>query len=257
MERCLRSIEKQTYLKNEVIVIDNNSSDGTRTIAEKFGAKVISLSAERSAARNYGVTQSDNKAQFILFIDSDMELTPLVVEECVTACTRNDADAVIIPELSIAQNKLDECRVLEKELFEHGNPFAEIPKFFQKKTFQLIGGFDEDLVFGEHTDFDIRMRKHADCTVVRVRARILHHEGPLTWRKYVSEKLYYGKTSPRLLKKNFSGFAQRHPPLSPYMFSRRNLKVVSSNPSCLSILCLMEIVKYMAFCIGVFFHLIE
>jgi len=37
----LMSIKKQTYPSIEVIVIDSSSVDGTKNIAEKFGAKVI------------------------------------------------------------------------------------------------------------------------------------------------------------------------------------------------------------------------
>lgn len=55
IEECLRSIFNQSEAPFEVIVIDNNSTDRTREIATKLGAKVISQSRQGlSFARNAG-----------------------------------------------------------------------------------------------------------------------------------------------------------------------------------------------------------
>lgn len=51
IETCLRSISRQTYPNIEVIVVDNYSSDGTIEIADKLGAKVFQLKAERAGAK--------------------------------------------------------------------------------------------------------------------------------------------------------------------------------------------------------------
>jgi len=64
---CLRSIKNQTYLfhrnevtlrdpedRIEIIVVDNNSTDGTKGIAKRFTDKVYNYGPERSAQRNFG-----------------------------------------------------------------------------------------------------------------------------------------------------------------------------------------------------------
>ena len=81
LEECLMSVRAQTYPNVEVIVVDNYSTDRTREIAEKYGARVILCRAIRSEARNVGAGLA--KGEFILSVDSDMELTPNVVSECV------------------------------------------------------------------------------------------------------------------------------------------------------------------------------
>lgn len=46
---CLRSLKKQTYRgEYEIIVVDNNSTDGTADIARKYGARVITANRENS-----------------------------------------------------------------------------------------------------------------------------------------------------------------------------------------------------------------
>jgi glycosyltransferase involved in cell wall biosynthesis len=41
LEQCLISIQKQDYQDIEIIVVDNNSSDTTKSIAERFTSNVF------------------------------------------------------------------------------------------------------------------------------------------------------------------------------------------------------------------------
>src|SRR5579872_2969104 len=81
LELLLKSIKNQSYRNIEVIIVDNNSSDKTKEIARKYTDLVFNKGPERSAQRNYGVSKS--KGDYILFLDSDMELTKDVIKECV------------------------------------------------------------------------------------------------------------------------------------------------------------------------------
>ncbi|MDY6866123.1 MAG: glycosyltransferase [Halobacteriota archaeon] len=78
VDACLESIKNQSYGNVEVVVVDGFSGDGTGKIAERYDAKVIESDAKRSRARNIGVKEA--KGEFILSLDSDMELTGRVVE---------------------------------------------------------------------------------------------------------------------------------------------------------------------------------
>jgi len=153
---CLQSIKDQTYLNVEVVVVDNCSMDDTAQIAKKFGTKVLLLASERSYARNLGAKEA--RGDFIFFVDSDMELTPTVIEECVATCINEDTDAVIIPEVSVGEGFLAECRKMEKET-SVGDKFSEAPRFFRKEVFNSVGGYDENLVSGEDFDFGTRTGK--------------------------------------------------------------------------------------------------
>ena len=69
----------QTYKNVEVIVVDKFSNDNTIEITKKYRVDAYQIKAkERSEQRNFGAVEA--KGKFVCFIDSDMELTPKVIE---------------------------------------------------------------------------------------------------------------------------------------------------------------------------------
>jgi glycosyltransferase involved in cell wall biosynthesis len=189
VEECLRSVREQTYPCIEVIVVDNYSRDRTREIAENYGARVVLCRGIRSRARNVGAGLA--KGEFILSVDSDMELTPNVVGECVVK-VESGFDAVIIPEFSVGEGFWAECRALEK-LCYIGDDLIEAARFFREEVFEAVGGYDVRLVFGEDWDLNQKMRK-AGFKIGRLDAFIKHNEGMLSLRETMLKKHYYGKT---------------------------------------------------------------
>ena len=83
VERCLRSISEQDHPDVELVVVDNFSQDSTAKIAKSYTALVAAKGPERSAQRNYGAHLSSGR--YIVFIDSDMVLSPTVATEIAQA----------------------------------------------------------------------------------------------------------------------------------------------------------------------------
>lgn len=71
IENLLKDINKQTVKPFEIIVSDANSTDNTRDISKKYGAKVIEGGIP-SVGRNRGAKECKTKT--ILFLDADMLL---------------------------------------------------------------------------------------------------------------------------------------------------------------------------------------
>ncbi|WP_240776783.1 glycosyltransferase family 2 protein [Nonomuraea basaltis] len=73
---CLESVLSQTRLPDEIVVVDDASSDGSPAIAEELGCRMVRLPENRgvSAARNAGVEHTTGEV--IFFLDSDVALRP-------------------------------------------------------------------------------------------------------------------------------------------------------------------------------------
>jgi len=247
---CLQSLKDQTYSNIEVIIVDRYSSDDTSIIAKRFDTKILYMDCERSAARNYGVENA--RGLFVFFVDSDMELTPKVVEECVTLCLNKDADAIVISELSIGRGFLSKCRKLEKNHFI-GNKMIENPRFFKKEVFLSIGKYDEKLSFGEDSDLYLRIKRNG-YKIMRAKSKIKHNEGTLTLKKIVSKAYYYGKTIPVFISKHPSFAMKKHSPLNQIYIS--NVKLFLTDPIHFLGITFIKIIEYISYTIGILAYLI-
>lgn len=86
IERCLRSVA----FADEIIIIDDYSTDKTVEIAKKYKAQVFQrrLEDDFSAQRNFGLEKA--KGEWILYVDADEEVAPFLFQEIKNAVERND-----------------------------------------------------------------------------------------------------------------------------------------------------------------------
>jgi len=62
-------------LADQIVVVDNNSTDKTESVAKKSGAQVFSFASESFArSRNFGLEKATG--DWILYIDTDEQVTP-------------------------------------------------------------------------------------------------------------------------------------------------------------------------------------
>lgn len=191
---CLDSIKRQTYPKIEVIVVDEWSSDKTAKIAKDYNAKVYLHGKERANNRNFGMEKA--KGEYYCIIDSDMELTPKVIEKCTEFCKIKNFDAIVIPERSVGEGFWANVRAFERQ-FTTGEKSSrdntiEAARFFKKEVYEKIGGYDPSIVGAEDWDLHQRVLKN-QFKVGRINSYIIHHEGRLTLGRLLKKKIYYGK----------------------------------------------------------------
>jgi glycosyltransferase involved in cell wall biosynthesis len=184
---CLQSINSQTYHNLELIVVDNNSKDKTADIAKAYTEHVYTKGPERSVQRNFAASKA--QGDYVLVIDSDMELTKDVVAECVSRL-KDDTQIVIIPEESFGIGFWAQCKALERS-FYNGVDWIEAPRFFNKELYEHVGGYDESIVGGEDWDLHSRVKQYTKAG--RAQSFIRHDEGHLTLKEIIKSRQYYAK----------------------------------------------------------------
>lgn len=94
--RCLKAIKDQTVSPDEVIIVNNNSSDKTAYIAKSFGYVVIDESKQGiSFARNAGFNYATG--EILVRIDADTILPPYWIKTVAQSFTKTDVVGVSGP----------------------------------------------------------------------------------------------------------------------------------------------------------------
>lgn len=93
--RALESILSQTYPAEEIVVVDDGSTDGTEGVVRGFGERVRYVRQENSGgarARNRGVNES--RSEWVGFLDSDDMWTPTHLQQIADTIRQTDGRAV-------------------------------------------------------------------------------------------------------------------------------------------------------------------
>lgn len=94
-----RTLESLTWC-DEIIVIDDNSTDKTREVAKKYKATVFqrSLDGDFAAQRNFGLSKV--KGEWVVFVDSDEVVSPELAEEI----KNKIASSTVLSDSGLGQN---------------------------------------------------------------------------------------------------------------------------------------------------------
>jgi len=177
IEGCLRSVENQRFERREIeiIVVDSNSPDDTKAIAEKYADKVINLKDRGvGKARNAGAKIAESET--LLFLDADTFLESNFIAEMHQ--TLADPRIVCVSGILAGLERLDTMDNLFV-LSHYGfmNEVATITAYLgfplfpavccacRKSVFEEVGGFDEDLAVAEDLAFSLRIGRVGKCLV--------------------------------------------------------------------------------------------
>ena len=201
IHNLLSSIEKQTYKNYEIIVVDNNSTDLTKEISKKFNASVYNIGPERSAQRNYGVSKASGN--YVLILDADMILEPLVLEELNNAISKDSGlKTLTIKEEPIGNNFWSQCKKLELEFYSSNpNSKTHAARCFDKKVFEEFNGYDLNLTGPEDWDLPERINKKYPKKYF-TNSKIFHNEGDYGLIRILKKKFYYAQKASVYISKH-------------------------------------------------------
>lgn len=164
IEQCAQSILNQTLQPQEVILVDDCSTDLTLQKVKKFPFKVLRLGKHCGAgcARNAGAQEA--KGEIIVFVDADIQLGPWSLEKILAHFSEPGVDVVSalytkdLPEganfFSHFQNLLSIYRNLKLS-----NTAPVTFSFFcaiKKNVFNSMGGYDK--IIQSYEDVEIGHR---------------------------------------------------------------------------------------------------
>ena len=166
----LESIKRQDFDDYEVIVADAGSQDRTREIAQEWGCKVVD-GGMPAVGRNHGTEKA--RGDYLLFLDSDVILTRDYLESCVYEFQKRELGIAITQITPLSDTFLDKVTHDFANFFmkrvenikPHGAGCYGI--ITTKKLHKEVGGFDEDLDFGEDTDYIERIGAISQFRVLR------------------------------------------------------------------------------------------
>jgi glycosyltransferase involved in cell wall biosynthesis len=169
IERALKSVFNQTYKDLEILLVNNNSTDGTLGILETYQrnfpemVRVFSeTKAGAPAARNKGLKEA--KGEWIQFLDADDEILPEKLSGQITLANELKASIVVSPYRKEGTRHKDFFS-FERPLYGDDVWSALIisqmgitsSNLWTREVLLKVGGWDESLVASQEYDMMFRI----------------------------------------------------------------------------------------------------
>lgn len=202
IKECLVSLMSLEYPpeKREILVVDNGSTDGTAEIVRSFPVEYLQESRKGPpAARNRGVGAS--KGELIAFTDADCIASRGWLRELVRAFDSEEVGAVAgevvaYPGKTPAEWYAAKVRHLspQKYLARPLLPFAAFANLaFRRDVFDRIGRLDEELPWGESTDYCTRFFRESGLKLQYAPKALIFHRHRSTAREFLRQQVRYGR----------------------------------------------------------------
>lgn len=229
--KTLESIAQSTVPPDffwELLIVDNNSTDNTRSLVEAFG-KSVALNVRYLFEPKQGLSHARNcaianaKGDLIVFTDDDVLVDPHWFEEVVKPFAEPECTAVGGKIIAVWNSKRPKWfsehgpYALDKAIisFDMGNQDSDLQRApfganmaFRKEAFEKFGGFRTDLgrqgndvMVGEDTELTRRMLKGGARFRYASRAIVYHPVEPQRATKKYFQTYY--KSQGRFLARTY------------------------------------------------------
>lgn len=182
LERCIASLMRQTRMPDQVILVDNASTDESLAIVRRFPAvRLIALDSNTGFARanNIAIESVAHGTEWVALLNPDAFAEPEWLEQLLTAAQCHPGCAMFSSKLLDAADteRLDGIgdayhlsgRVWRRSNGAYSGPQAQqgcqvfspcaAAAMFRKDAFLAAGGFDEDyFCYVEDVDLGFRLR---------------------------------------------------------------------------------------------------
>jgi len=199
LRNCLGSIKNKTLYKNyEIIIVDNNSKDGSIKMVQKNFPKVEII----KNPKNYGFSKGNNigmkralkgGTDYVLILNNDTEATENWLNEMVGIIESNEKIGMVGPRLILPNGEIQKnCYNFRFGLIIKFAPdkLQEVDyitaacMLIKKRVIEEVGFFDEEFspIYYEDADLCLRTKKAGYKIVYVPGSKVFHHKG-ITMRK--------------------------------------------------------------------------
>lgn len=213
-ERCLRSIFEQInhiHTPYEIIIADENSSDGTREMCEMYRNQVtyLNLPEFNSFSSRNNAAAREAKGEFLWFLNNDTEL----INNNLHFMLQHFADPKVgivgnmhlFPNMTLNHMGMAISNEMHPEhIFPHEDPnlpyinhgrFIDLLSaasiIYRRSTFEQVGGFDEDYKWGyEDVDLCLKVKEAGFKAFCDAEAKTIHFGQSTYGRTAHNEKNY-------------------------------------------------------------------
>lgn len=227
LKKCLRSVFKNNYLNFEVVLVDNNSTDGSFEQAKVDFSKAHFIKNQEnlgfSAGNNLGIRFAlERMADYVLLLNNDTEVEKDFLTQLITVGEKNPKIGILSPlifsgktkevwfsggAISWMKMKSTNKKTANTMAVSDSQFITGCAMLVKKEVFRKTGLFDEDyFLYWEDADFSLRASKAGFKEVVVSASQIYHFEkseenkeNKIYWL-VISGLIFFQKNTPIYLK---------------------------------------------------------
>lgn len=227
LKKCLLSVFKNDYPNFEIVLVDNNSTDGSLEAAKADFSKAHFIKNGEnlgySAGNNVGIRFAlERMAEYVLLLNNDVEVAKDFLSHLMNIAQQSQKIGILSPLIFhgitrqiwfsggtiswLRMKSFNEKSVKTEDFYE--SPFVTgCAMLVKKEVFKKIGLLDEDyFLYWEDADFSLRAGKAGFKKVVVTSSRVYHFEkseknkeNKIYWL-VISGLIFFRKNTPPYLK---------------------------------------------------------
>ncbi len=229
-QTCIRKIEENTPNIYELIIINNNSSDGTYEYLEnlksqKQNLKIIHNKENLGFAKACNLGAKQAEGNILVFLNNDVEVELGWLEKAIEKFENNENIGIIGAKLLYPDRTIQHCGIYFERTpgtylvwgqHSHRNKPETAPEvnyetepdavtgaclFIKKEIFQKVNGFDESYpMYFEDTDLCFKVREigykiiySPEITAIHYEAQTIKNQAKINELNINSSKIFYQK----------------------------------------------------------------
>ena len=208
LEACLKSTYEADLdgLTYEVIYVDGGSSDDSVAAARGAGVtRILGGDQRRRAAENRNLGLREARGRYVQFVDGDMVLRPNW-PRAATSFLNENPDVAVVTGILHETRETPFFRAMQIDWVPKAGPvpYCGGAAMHRREVLEQIGGFPEDVEYGEEPYMCWRIRNELDKSIHFIEEPMAEHDlGFGGFRDYLSRCVRSGATYAEITSRCF------------------------------------------------------